>query len=243
MKIGLSAEWVGTRAGGLETYEASLIKALVSVDTENEYDVYLSYQDALNDLSQHANLHRHKLGHPSRWYALAVGIPRQLFKRRPDLFHAMVSPPLFCPANLVFTIHDLAYLLHPEWYPFLIRKRLAFMTWLGVRKARHIIAISEATKKTIMDYYKLPESRISVIAEGADPIYRPIPHSEERSARLAGHGIHHPFILYVGRFHGRKNLIRLVQAFAKIRPNLDPSLQLVLVGRSQAKALTKVLEL
>ncbi len=234
MKIGMSAEWIGTNAGGLETYEESLIKALAAVDEINEYEIYVSYKDALSELSQcNSNVKRYYLGSSSRWYAFAAGIPWQLVKNPVNLFHALVVPPLFCPGKLIFTIHDLAYIEHPEWYPLLVRKRLAFMTWLGILKAEHIIAVSNATKNSIIDYYKIPESRITVIHEGADPIFRPIPESEERSSRLERHGIRSPFMLYVGRFHARKNLIRLVQAFARIRSELDPSFQLVLVGRDQ----------
>ena len=231
MRVGISSEWVGTRAGGLETYSHSLVEALARLDTDNEYVVYTARRNAFEGLAhRHPNFSIRFLGSESRWFAVPFGLPFALWSRPVDLFHATSVVPPVCPARLVVTVHDLGFKHHPEFFPPLVRLRLKTLISSGARRAERIIAVSNTTKQDLVDTFGIPEEKIVVVYEGVSPNYRPIADDEERRRVLARYGIEGDYVLYVGRLHVRKNLVRLLQAFARIRRG-GASHRLVLVGR------------
>lgn len=231
--IGVGAEWIGTRAGGLETYESNLIRALAATDPVNRYNVYTLHRDAFADLSKlNSNFTVRYLGIQSRWILIPLALPYELARRPVDLFHATSVPPVYCPAKMVLTVHDLAFRRFPEVYPSLVRYRLSKLISLGIRKALRIIAVSESTKRDLIDLFKVEERKIAVVYEGVNKNYRPCDNKDTLHGVLAKYGITGRYILYVGRLHVRKNLVRLVQAFANARKRIDRDLKLVLVGRN-----------
>ena len=89
---------------------------------------------------------------------------------------------LFCPLNVVpmigrvpsvVTVHDLAFLAHPDAFHPSKRRYLTAMTRLSVRKARQIIAVSEHTKADIIRHFGIAEQNIIVIPNAADARFRP----------------------------------------------------------------------
>lgn len=231
MKIGISAEWVGTRAGGLETYSESLVEALASLDSEHEYVVYTARRNAFANLrAKHQNVSIRFLGSESRWFVVPFGLPCALWSRPVDLFHATSVAPPVCPARMIVTVHDLGFKHHPEFFPPLVRMRLKALISSGARRAERIIAVSNTTKQDLIDTFDIPAEKIAVVHEGVAPIYRPSADPEEQRRVLARHGITGDYLLYVGRLHVRKNLVRLLEAFARVKQRRQGH-RLVLVGR------------
>jgi len=90
----------------------------------------------------------------------------------------------------------------------------------GIKRASHIIAISQATRNDLITYLKIPDDRISVIYSGIDhSLFKPY------KVRI----LDKPYIIYVGSERPRKNLDRLFEAFARLRKEF-PELLLVKVG-------------
>ena len=232
MKIGISAELIGTMAGGMETYDYNLINAILSIDNVNQYYIYTGHSHGLQELNDtHPNFSFRSFRTTSRWILIPFSIPWELLRRPVDVFHATFVPPLICPTKLVYTVHDIACLIHPEYFPPLVRYRLSKLISMGVKKAVKIIAVSEATKRDIVNTFGIDENRISVIYEGVNSSFRPIQDQKLIKQILQKYRINSNYILYVGRFHVRKNLIRLIQAFDIVRKETNSIPNLVLVGR------------
>jgi glycosyltransferase involved in cell wall biosynthesis len=146
-----------------------------------------------------------------------------------DVFHATnyVLPPL-SRARGVLTVHDLAFLAVPH----LCSPRIVRIFSRSIRahaaRADRVIAVSEATKRDVVERLQVDPAKVSVTYQGASKVFQPIP-KEEALARLARqHGISGPFILFVGTLEPRKNLLALFDAFARLSSDLPH--KLVLAG-------------
>jgi len=94
----------------------------------------------------------------------------------------------------------------------------------GIKKAMRIIAVSQSTKDDLMHYLGIPDERINVVYEGIDHgLFRPVSH------RI----YNHPYILFVGTEHPRKNFTTLLKAFSQLkRESIFKKLKLVKVGNA-----------
>jgi glycosyltransferase involved in cell wall biosynthesis len=139
--------------------------------------------------------------------------------------------PVWGVGKLVVTVHDTLPLSHPELVFPRLSGRLAWRLKEAVaaRWADRIVTVSHASRRAIEDWLGRPDPRIRVITEGADPIFGPRADGPESEAVLQRHGLcaGQRFLLYVGGLSPHKNLLRLVEAFAR-SPRSD--VRLVLTG-------------
>jgi glycosyltransferase involved in cell wall biosynthesis len=150
-----------------------------------------------------------------------------------DLFHAtdFALPPTLPGAHTVLTIHDLAFEVHPEETMPGMLGYLKSAVPRSARRADAIIAVSEATRRDLVDRYGLPPEKISVIPHGVSSRFSPLsslpsPPDEAGDIHASYHLPGEPFILTVGTLQPRKNHLRLVQALALMK---HPA-SLVIVG-------------
>ena len=128
----------------------------------------------------------------------------------------------------VVTIHDLIFLRHPEFYHWIDTKIYAWKFRQTVREADHIIAISECTKRDIMELGHVDERRISVVYQSYAPRFKdfkapPIPELCSPTRSLSSKR----YLLSVGTIERRKNILLAV----KTLPLLPEDLSLVIIGR------------
>jgi glycosyltransferase involved in cell wall biosynthesis len=146
------------------------------------------------------------------------------------LFHA--TEHLLLPLRdvpTVLTVHDLIFRHLPEQHKPLNRWYLNLTMPLYCRRATHIIAVSEQTRRDVVSAYGVPAGKISVIYEAADPRFRSQPPEIVAAAR-ARHGLPERYLLFVGTIEPRKNLARLLAAFERLQAeNLTDAL--VIVGK------------
>lgn len=143
-----------------------------------------------------------------------------------DLVHGPVYVvPLGTSLPTVVTIHDLSFLRFPHFFRPANRLYLGLFTRLSARRAQRILAVSEHTAQETVRLLGIPRSKIRVVYHGVDPVFRPLP-AEKVAAFRARQGLPDRFILYVGTLEPRKNLVRLIQAFAHIPPADCPALVL-----------------
>ena len=133
-------------------------------------------------------------------------------------------------APYIITVHDLIRYLDLKGYSTFIhrpnlRDRFYFsLDYRGVKKAVRVIAVSQATKRDLVQHLGVPEERISVVYEGIDhQLFKPT------SRRL----VDYPYLLFVGSEHPRKNFDGLLKAFRKLKSQGEfQDLKLVKVGRA-----------
>lgn len=146
-----------------------------------------------------------------------------------DVYHAtehLLMPLRGIPT--VLTVHDLIFKLFPEHHKKLNYWYLNTAMPLFVKRADHIIAVSECTKRDLMDHYGTPEDKITVVYEAAAPHFVPQPRKRIDAVR-AKYELPERYLIHVGTIEPRKNLTRLVEALAVLRWD-HPDLRLVVIG-------------
>ena len=149
-----------------------------------------------------------------------------------DLLHGAVNinPALsLCPT--VVTIHDLSFMRYPQAFPPMQRWYLHHQVRRSARAARRVIAISQATRQDLIQLFGVPAARIDVVYNGVDASFCPAPAGEVEAFRRR-QGLPQRYILHLGTLEPRKNLVRLVRAFAQVRAQDPgrPAVSLVLAG-------------
>jgi glycosyltransferase involved in cell wall biosynthesis len=140
----------------------------------------------------------------------------------------------FLKMRYIITVHDLIRYFDLKGYGTYVhrpnfRDRLYLnLDYRGIRKATKIIAVSQATKRDLMYYLRIPDERVTVVYEG-------INHTIFRASAQPGN-FEYPYILFVGSEHPRKNLPTLIRAFGKLKERKQfRDLKLVKVGKAGGK--------
>ena len=157
-------------------------------------------------------------------------IPQYLAKDEIDLYHGLSAElPIGIPKTIkkVVTIHDLLFERFPSDYPFVDRFFAKRKTIYACKNADRIIAVSESTKKDLVDFYQVSPSQIEVI-----PV--PIHIDENLDEGMSPHP--RPYILCVSSFIPRKNQALLIRGFQNLLPNLDFDLVFIGDGREYLSA-------
>jgi glycosyltransferase involved in cell wall biosynthesis len=150
-------------------------------------------------------------------------------KQNADIFHGLSGElPLQWdkkPIKKIVTIHDLIFVRYPQYYSFFDRKIHLWKFKKAANSADKIIAISEQTKRDIIQFLKVPDSKIEVIYQGCHNAFK-----EQQSSELIQNTkqkFHLPerFILNVGTIEERKNLLNIVKAIK------DTGIPLIVVGK------------
>ncbi len=144
-----------------------------------------------------------------------------------DLVHGPVFVgPLLAPCPVVVTVHDLSFIRFPALFRPANRLYLTVLTHLSARRARRLIAVSAHAAVEATRLLGVPPERVDVVYHGVHPAFRPLP-ADEVAAFRQRRALPERFVLFVGTLEPRKNLVRLVEAFARIR---DGRIGLVLAG-------------
>ena len=238
MHIGIDAHAIGARQGGNETYIANLIKSLAEIDGDNLYTIYLADAGAAaqwreNFKTRYKNFSVRLLPPPTPLVRVPVYLTYELFRRPVDVLHVQYTAPPFCRVPVVVTIHDLAFERMPETFT----RRGSFQLKLTVRrtakKAARIATVSEYSRQDLLDIYKLSPEKVVVTYNGVESSFTPQPSVPNEAAAVRKRfGVSRDFLLAVGSLQPRKNLVRLIRAYARLRSEReDFRPQLVIVGR------------
>jgi glycosyltransferase involved in cell wall biosynthesis len=157
-------------------------------------------------------------------------MPIALASWRSNLLHVTYIAPGRPGCPTVVTVHDLSYLAHPEWLSWRVRFTLSQLVPRSVRAAARVIAISDFTKRDLIDRYGLPAEKIVVVPLAAGTTFTPLP---DAAAQRLPAGIREPFILAVGNLEPRKNLVTLIEAFAEMVRQHAFAGQLVIAGKAK----------
>ena len=166
---------------------------------------------------------------PWLWYRASFPLRLEQVLGPIDVNHGLdfVVAPSRAPS--VVTIHDLSFLVVPQYAHPQLRAYLASAVPRTLQRVAAVIAVSEQVRREIAAFYSIPDDRIVAIPHGVEPRFRP-PSAAAIAATLSRHGIAPPYFLAVGTIEPRKNHQTLLAAFAAVAA-VDPAVQLVVVGR------------
>jgi len=238
MKIGIDCRLYSPKYTGIGRYVFELIKQLAEIDKENEYILFFNQPEF--DAFPLPN---------ERWQKRLVNIPHysfaeqtkfydQLSKEAVDvMYFPHFNAPIRYKKPFVVTIHDLTLHYYPykEYKPKWSLKK-QFQIWVyrflmgqTVKHAKHIVAVSDNTKKDLLNEYAISEAKISTILEGVPEHFQKA--SEQQISEMKkDYNISKPYLLYTGVWRSHKNLLSLIKAF-KLLKEQGKDLQLVMTGK------------
>jgi glycosyltransferase involved in cell wall biosynthesis len=214
MHIGIDASRIAVaERTGTERYSVELLGALAQIDRHNQYTLYCNgLPPALPCVGP--NFALRNIPFPRLWTHARLSL--ELRRHPPErLFVPAHVVPLLHPAHSIVTIHDLGYLAFPETHTFARRLELHLTTRWSTRAARQLIAISQATRNDLITHYSVAPEKIAVVYHGLGAQFHPITSAATINAVHARYGIRAPYFLYIGTVQPRKNLARLIDAFAQ----------------------------
>jgi glycosyltransferase involved in cell wall biosynthesis len=257
MKIGYDAKRLFNNKTGLGNYSRTLIDTLSKDHPEHEYHLFSPKKnDEIYQNFEHANAENDKnskntegplssiisthfpKGFNKNIKALwrSYFIKNDVQKADIQLFHGLSGElplSLLKGVKTVVTIHDLIHERYPQFYPFFDRKMYSWKFKRACEKADVVVAISEQTKRDIIDFYKISESKIKVIYQSCHPQFK-----WSNTANLGAnyffekYKLPQNYLLYVGTINERKNLFGILKAFAD-EDAFSKHIKLVIVGHGK----------
>lgn len=232
MRIAFDGTTLTSGRTGVGYYTEHLLQHLArEVETTGDELIVISNQpiDTAKPLPRHVRVHQRSY-FPLRIAWMQFLAARVLEDLRVDVAHFTNGMlPLGTAAARVVTIHDMSLKLFPWCHP--TRRLVINRPLLGVaaRVADAVVTVSHSARRDLLRYHRLPPDRVSVVHEAAGPGFEPIADRSARARIRLRYGLPERFVLYVGAIEPRKNLPRLMEAFAMARARGIPH-ELVCVG-------------
>lgn len=241
MIIGFEAKRAVANNTGLGNYSRLVVDVLSELYPDNDYRLYAP--NVSNTTRMENLLHRGNLQliapdtalwrHASALWRVERGLTNQLRRDKVQLFHGLSNELPLDIARIkipsVVTIHDLIFRRCPEGYKALDRAIYDYKFRHAAINASRVIAISERTKSDLMELYHIPESKISVVYQGCNPVFmEPVEHARKMEVKQLLN-LPDRFIAMVGTIEPRKNQMLAVQAM----PMLPKDVSLVIIGRGR----------
>lgn len=233
---------------GSNVYAFEVLKQLEKI-SRNKTDLMITVllrNQPLKDLPNPRNGWSYQVFGPMQfWTQLALPIHLYFHKKDYDIFF---SPghyaPFVCPLPSVVTVMDTAYLDFPDHFKPTDLFQLTHWTKRAVHNAKKVIAISNSTKKSVIDHYHKDPAQIEVAYPGIEMTQKILSPAQSKSF-LKKLKITQPYILFVGTIQPRKNIPILIESFEilsrmtagrALRKNVKnktklPNIKLVLAGK------------
>jgi len=230
MRIGIDARLVYYNRAGIGQYILRLVEALAEIHPAQDQFVLLQSRKDNSSIIHSNGFSRKSVWTPSHNRFEQPALSFEISRLKLDLLHSPdFIPPFRRNYKSIITIHDLAFLLYPH---FLTKESARYYGQIDQawRKTDHIIAVSEATKQDSIKLLGVPEKKITVIHEAANPMYRPVPNDEAYQRVKDKYKLSRNFILFVSTIEPRKNLPTLLQAYRQLRDQYNREELLVLAG-------------
>jgi glycosyltransferase involved in cell wall biosynthesis len=235
MKIGIdgrAAKWY--RGTGIGTYTYQLISSLNTTDILNEYMLFMPESSNM-DISFNKNFHIKNIseGNKSNFWD-EVNIPNILMDKDIELYHVPqngVGLPKEKNCPFIITLHDVIPLRMPETvgdnYLRIFNHEMPEI----ISRCDGIITVSQFSKYDIAKAFNFPLDKIHVTHLAAENIYAPLDKELCSALIEQNYGITGDYILYVGGFSPRKNIVGLIEAFSKLKQKYNKDIKLVIAGK------------
>lgn len=227
MRIGVDTRELTKNKAGKGWYVFHVLTKFKDIDKKNEYFLYGNEETEFPEWPESKKI---VIGGSDLLWHWKVA--QRLARDGINLFWAPTSPivPYFANVPTVMTIHDLTNILFPDTHT--TKGKIIDKLFLkkALKKTRHIITISEATKKDLIKYCPETKNKISVTLLGYDTLFKPLS-NQETEQKIEKYKLQKGYVLYVGTIEPRKNIINLMRAYKALPANLKSKHPLVLVGK------------
>lgn len=198
---------------GTTTYLKGLYSTLIK---NNEIIFYLAsfdIENLTNEFGQQKNIVYLKYRSKNKFYRLLIDIPFLIRKHKIDYAHFqyVVPPVKFC--KYIVTIHDVLFLDHPEYFPFLYQLKNKMLFYQSAKNADFVLTVSEYSKKNIQNHFKI--NNILITPNAVDPSYYENYNKNEVRNYVKKNFKINNYFLYVSRREPRKNHLNLIKAFVE----------------------------
>jgi glycosyltransferase involved in cell wall biosynthesis len=190
----IDADVLGRNRTGDETYVRELLRALPEVAGDLRFGALTRDASLVPEGIEPIVLRAR-----TQELRMAVGVPRLLARLRPRLAHFVHSLPLRCPVPAALTVQDLSWERDPSVFGWWDLATFKVFVRRSVKLARHVFAISERTKRDLVELYRTPERKITVTPLAPDPEFKP---AQE----------HDSFLLFVSAIEPRKEPLAAIDA-------------------------------
>ena len=235
MNIGFDAKRAYHNGTGLGHYSRTLVNSLSEYYPEHHYYLFNPKQSDRFQLTGNNCYEILPQGLLNKIFSAAwrsSWVKNDLQKLKIDLYHGLSHE---IPVGIkktgcksVVTIHDLIHERFPDQYNAIDVKIYSKKFRYACENAGQVIAISEQTKRDIVEFYKTPEEKITVCYQSCNPAFGKAVSEEEKRKIKTQYGLPEKFFLYVGSIIERKNLLNICKAIFLLRNELD--IPLVVIG-------------
>lgn len=240
MNLGFDSKRLFCNFTGLGNYSRTLLKNLSEFYPENKYFLYSPKVKNTPETSFFFNDKLYTTYTPKsivKSYWRSFSIVKQLQKDKIELYHGLSNelPVNIHKSNIksIVTIHDLIFKHYPNTYPAFDRKIYDLKFKTSCKNANRIIAISESTKKDIINFYGINPNKIDVVYQCCNPIYYNLQSPQAVEKIIKEYNLPEKYLLFVGSVEERKNLKVIIQAYQFLPENLK--LPLIVVGKPREK--------
>lgn len=236
MRIGFDAKRAFFNTSGLGNYSREVIRSLSHYYPDEQYILYApSCKDKVKfDVSVNV-----KTSTPGKWhkafksYWRSFLMTQQLKDETIELYHGLSAelPKNIEKTNIcsVVTIHDLIFIRYPSLYHPVDRRIYLQKTQYACNVAGAIVAISEQTKRDLIDFIKADEEKIHVVYQTCKPIFYNLVSDEIKQHIRKQYNLPEQYLLFVGTIEKRKNLLQIIKAVNEY--NID--IPVVAVGKQR----------
>jgi glycosyltransferase involved in cell wall biosynthesis len=237
VRVGIDYTAAVNQSDGIGRFVRNLVHTVTSIDHDNEYVLVHAVPNEGRPLAapEAPNVHTQELRFRERimnvlWQRLQIPMPAEFATGPIDIFHApnFVLPPLR-KATSILTVHDLAFLIHPECADERLAAYLGRVVPRSALRADFIVTDSESTRNDVICLLDVNADRVFVVPGGVSSAFTPADDQRVTAVRST-YDLPLPYILAVGVIEPRKNLPRLIDAFTRFKVRTGAPHELVIAG-------------
>lgn len=226
------------QGAGIGAYERNLMTAMLAQDTSNRYTLLTSARPTKEyPFPDAKNVRGRVLPVAERyvnilWYKWRVPLLATLFSGPTDIYHGLdfVLPPLAKKIHKVVTVHDLAFIEHPEYAVPSQAKYLRKVVPEAIGAADVVVTVSHEVSRTIIEHLQTPAEKLVVVPPGVGKAFHRITDPMLLDATRQKFALKHPLVLAVGTLQPRKNHIGVIKAFYQAQQKKNAPAMLAIAG-------------
>lgn len=228
MKIGVMLRHFEQKEGGVKVYTRRLLPLLFSQGSEHQYVLLYQNPQLIGTYRDYPNVTEVCLKMPGTVLWDQVAVPWAAAKHDLDLvFNPKFTAPLFTRARKVFVLHGSEWFAIPQHFLWYDRLYLRCAVPLYFRAADALIAVSHAVKADAVRFTRVSEHKVAVVQNGYDSHrFKQVRDPLQLQQAAARYDLPKHFILWAGQLESRKNIRRLLQAYALIKDRVPHDLVL-----------------